>query len=208
MTASESPDRDDRGRAEDSAGAWAAAAVVLALGALGFAVVAQVRVSDLEHRVVALERSIDRTAAPPGDVGSPTTTTPRPADDQPVAGDQPANPGAAEAAVRSAFVNLYDGARPIAERVDAVDDPRGVADALGAAAEGDFALKVANTRATVSEVIFTSPTTATTRYSVLVNGDPQVADAQGAARFVDGEWKVTRATVCADLEDVGAPCPP
>jgi hypothetical protein len=67
---------------------------------------------------------------------------------------------------------------------------------------------VANTRASVAQVTFTSPTTAAIRFSVLVNGDPLVDDADGAARVVDGAWKVTRATVCANLEDVGAPCPP
>ncbi len=207
MTDIEGERRDDRGRTENSAGAWAAAAVVLALGGLGFGVVAQVRASDLEQRVAALERlaaeaGLDTSALPT--MVEPTTTT-KPGDDP---GVQPADPGAAEAAVRNAFVVFYDGSRPEGERLAVVDDPHGVAETLRAAAVGEFALEVANSKGSVSDISFDSPTTAKARFSVLVSGQRLVADVEGAARLVDGAWKVTRSTVCASLEDVGAPCPP
>ena len=208
MTDTEGDRRDDRGRTENSAGAWAAAAVVLALGGLGFGVVAQVRASDLEQRVAGLERlaaeaGIDTSALP---TMAAATTTSKPAEVDP--GVQPADPGAAEAAVRNAFVVFYDGSRPEGERLAVVDDPRGVAQALRAAAGGEFALQVANSKGSVSDVAFDSPTSATARFSVLVSGQALVADVEGAARLVDGAWKVTRSTVCASLDDVGSPCPP
>lgn len=210
MTDIEGERRDDRGRTENSAGAWAAAAVVLALGGLGFGVVAQVRASDLEQRVAGLERlaaeaGID-TRSLPTMVETNTTTTAEASEAEP--GMQPADPGAAEAAVRNAFVVFYDGSRPEGERLAVVDDPRGVAETLRAAAAGEFALEVANSKGSVSDVSFDSPTTATARFSVLVSGQRLVADVEGAARLVDGAWKVTRSTVCASLEDVGSPCPP
>jgi len=200
--------RDEDGRGEDNAGAWAAAAVVLALGGLGFGVAAQLRVGDLEQRVVALERTAGRRDDTTQEVAAPSTTARADAPDPGDEGKVPGDTAAAEAAVRSAFVVLYDGARPMPDRLAAVDDPRGVDDALKAASEGELALQLANTKATVSEVRFTSAATAEVRYSVLVNGEPLVDDAAGAARLVDGRWKVTRATICANLEDAGSPCPP
>jgi hypothetical protein len=200
--------RDEEGRGEDNAGAWAAAAVVLALGGLGFGVAAQLRVGDLEQRVLALERTAERRADGTQQVAAPSTTATADAPDPGDAGEVPADHDAAEAAVRSAFVVLYDGARPIDDRLAAVDDPRGVEEALREASGGDLALQLANTKATVSDVDFTSSTTASVQFSVLVNGEQLVEDATGAARLVDGAWKVTRATVCANLEDAGSPCPP
>lgn len=207
--------RDDRGRAENSAGAWAAAAVVLALGGLGFGVVAQVRASELEQRVVELEQLAEDAGIVSTTLASSTVaTTPVGADDadgddvdEPI-GDQPDDPAAAEAAVRHAFVTFYDGARPEADRVAVVDDPRGIADAIRAAQAGEFALDVLNAKAVVSSVRFTSASTAAATFSVMVSGVEKVSGVEGAARLVDGRWKVTRSTVCASLEDVGAPCPP
>lgn len=200
--------RGDEGRGEDNAGAWAAAAVVLALGGLGFGVAAQLRAGDLEQRVLALERTIDARPDVTERLAAPSTTAradaPEPGDE----GEVPTDLDAAEAAIRTAFVVLYDGARPVRDRVAVVDDPRGVEQALKTASEGEFALQLANTKGTVSEVSFTSSTTASVRYSVLSSGELLVPDGTGAARLVDGEWKVTRATVCANLEEAGSPCPP
>ncbi len=200
--------RGDEGRGEDNAGAWAAAAVVLALGGLGFGVAAQLRAGDLEQRILALERTIDARPDARERLAAPSTTAladaPEPGDE----GELPADSDAAEAEVRTAFVVLYDGARPFRDRLAVVDDPRGVEEALRAASEGELALQLANTKGTVSEVHFTSSSTASVRFSVLASGELLVPDGTGAARLVDGEWKVTRATVCANLEEAGSPCPP
>jgi hypothetical protein len=67
--------------------------------------------------------------------------------------------------------------------------------------------QAAAVRAVVDRVTFTSSMTATVTYR-LTSGSGGVATASriGSARRVGGTWKVTRSTVCGDLEDAGAPC--
>jgi hypothetical protein len=203
-------ERDERGQSRDNAGAWAAAALVLALGGLGFGVVAQLRVGDLEHRVDSLEHALEGRSPTLTSSTSPTEApdTTEPASVAPGTADGPDDPGAAEQAVRAAFSTVYNSHRSIADRVAMVDDPHGIASAISRAASGDLADQLANTGVVVDEVHFSSPTSATVRYSVLSAGSSLVPDADGEARLVEGTWKVARSTVCRDLESAGAPCPP
>lgn len=187
--------RNERGRAENTAGAWAAAAVVLALGALGFAVAGQFELQDLAARMDRMQ------ASPPV---SPTTTgAPPDALGVPAGSSEPASP-AETAAVKAAFASLYDGSQPIEARMQFIDDPGGVLDAISAAG-ALFAQEVSALRATVSRVVFTSTVTATVAYALQANG-AEALQRLGSARLVDGVWKVSRATVCADLEMAGARC--
>ncbi len=195
--------KGERARAEASAGAWAAAAVVLALGALGFGVASQFQVQDLSARLDRYERNARSVATVPVATTVPTsdalaaTTAP--------AGSGEAAPPAETAEVEAAFVTLYDGSKPIDERVRVIDDPSGIAEAFQMLAPA-VAKQMASLRARVHAVKFTSTVTATVNYAVQTLGG-QPVQRVGAARLVDGTWKVARSTVCADLSDVGAHCP-
>lgn len=196
--------RGDEGRAETTAGAWAAAAVVLALGALGFGVASQFQVQDLSARVDRLERQA-RVAStiPVAAVGTGVDAT-SVSPPEGVPGSTESTPPAQTAAVETAFERLYDGSTPIGQRVSLIDDPSGIVEAFGAL-DPTVARQMATLRAQVHRVTFTSTSTATVSYSVQTAGGEPV-QRLGGARLVDGIWKVARSTVCADLEAAGARC--
>ncbi len=194
--------QDDEGRGEASNGAWAAAAVVLALGGLGFGLVARLNASDLEDRVDRLEAQVREGAA--GNDVTPTTVewsaTPT------TVGLEPDSPEEARAGVLHAFDVAYDGAKPIEERLSFVEDPIGVGDAIAATANGPYAAQAARSRVRVDDVNFTSGVQASVRYVVVSGGEAQLDRRVGIARSVAGTWKVTRETICADLDAAGASC--
>ena len=197
------------GRRDGNAGSWAAAAIVVALGALCFAVVTEIRASDLEGRVAQLEARTD----PLSQVSSGTTGTAAVGVKRPgttavaVSGSaQPDSPEEARADVIAAFTSAYDGSKPLSERTAQVDDPEGVDTAISSASAGQFGGAAAVSRITISQVVFTSATTASVTYDVLAGGTPVLLNRVGSARLVGSTWKVTRATICADLETAGGPC--
>jgi hypothetical protein len=195
------------GRSEGSAAAWAAAAVVLALGGLGFGVAAQVRLSHVEDRLDQLQQSGVRAAAPRS---APTTTRPHknqsPRTTTTAVASQPADPNAAKQSVIHAYQVVYDGSQPTDSRLAFIDNPTGVAQAFQAAATGQVAAQAAAIKARIDSVTFTSAEEASVRYAVLVNGVPQFDNRIGTAHFDNGVWKVARQTVCEDLTEAGAPC--
>lgn len=195
-----------------TAGAWAAAAVVLALGALIFAVLAHVRITDLEDRVATLEAEassrstraglsdgFDETiGSTVGDLGAPSGSA-----------DPAAAPLDAEQArvdVIAAFTAVYDPAAGIESRVRLIDDATGVAAAIRQAAAGPNGPVIASVAVDVNQVDFVSATRAHVIYGLTVPGQAPILGREGEARVVAGAWKVTRATVCADLEAVGGAC--
>jgi hypothetical protein len=182
--------------ADATAGAWAAAAIVLALGALVFGVVAELHAHDLSVRVTRLEHN----ATIPTAARSSTTSTPPSTE----ASAQPANPEQAEQQIDTAFATVYDGSRSTADRLSYIDDPVGVEDAFSQASTGSLALVTSGLRAEVSRITFTSSVTATVSYSLTAAGS--TAQRLGSARLAGGAWKVSRATVCSDLSAAGVAC--
>ncbi|MFN8053141.1 MAG: hypothetical protein U0Q22_16970 [Acidimicrobiales bacterium] len=199
------PDRPPDRQRGSAAGAWAAAAVVLAVGALVFGVLAHIRITDLEDRVAALEADGDtRTGTTPAatgfreNIGSTTIATP--------AAIGPADPVAARAAVVAAFGSVYDGTNGIEVRLRMIDDPTGVEQAIRSLQSGPNALAVNAATVNVNDVTFTSPTRASVIYGIAVSGQPAALGRTGEARVEAGAWKVTRATVCGDLAAAGGSC--
>jgi hypothetical protein len=194
------------GRSEGSAAAWAAAAVVLAVGALGFGVAAQVRLTHLEQRIdrqqaTTRASATSRPLAPPTTFdGTPSTTTTT------VVDAAPANDVVARSSVIHAYQTVYDGSAPTDTRLAFIDDPTGVSAAFQMAASGRLATQASAIKARIDSVTFDSAVEASVRYAILVNGIPQFDHRVGTARFDNGLWKVTRATVCGDLLEAGAPC--
>lgn len=207
----ESGGRSESGRSESTAGAWAAAAVVLALGALGFGVVAQFRADDLEERLHQMERSAVTVVS----TEAPSSTRPAPpatlsptlsSAGAPSGSGEPSDQAADREAVQRAFETVYDGSLPGGDRLNLIDDPTGVEIAVGSLATGELGPLAATFRARVDSVTFDNGGGATVRYEVVVGGETKLLDRTGTARRVGSAWKVTRATVCTDLSALGADC--
>lgn len=123
----------------------------------------------------------------------------------PAAGESPTDPIAAEAAVRVALTTAFDGSLPVDDRAAAFADPT-LAPAI--IAEVSAAYPDASTRgmARVTELVFTSPTTASIRWDVML-GMPAEGDSMGEGSvynsligevvLVDGSWRVTSETACS-----------
>lgn len=125
----------------------------------------------------------------------------------PDAGEQPADPVAAEAEIRAAMSTLYGivGTGEIGS--DLIDDTTGVAEAREQVQAGGFSDDAASAVATIDELVFTTPTEAWFRYAIDTDGN-DFDNRYGIAVLVDGVWKVTRSTVCQDLSLAGGDCGP
>ena len=118
----------------------------------------------------------------------------------PAAGEQPADPAAAEAAVRESWRLSRDfGGTDGSVRITYVDDPAGIQDAWKALSAGVYAGAATTATQPIAEVVFTSPTEAWFRYDVLTS-ITNFYNRYGMARLGDdGVWRITRQTVCQDL---------
>ncbi len=125
----------------------------------------------------------------------------------PPAGVQPPHPAAARLEVAHAFRVVYSFGQPPAARRALIDVPAGLDAPSAAAASGPYATNVTSVSAKVDRIVFTSPTTAVVAYDLVLDGTQTFATRVGHARLVGGRWKVTRATVCADLALANVTCP-
>ena len=128
----------------------------------------------------------------------------------PPAGEQPADPAAAEAAVRAAWALARDfGAVDPDVRASYIEDTTGIAEAWDAVNNGEFAEAAKGSTSTITELVFTSPTEAWFRYDItssIVNYNDRYGIAHLSAA---GVWQFTRQTVCQDLQLVpNAVCSP
>ncbi|HEY5154031.1 MAG TPA: hypothetical protein VIJ47_04805 [Acidimicrobiales bacterium] len=131
---------------------------------------------------------------------------PAPSSDAPLpTGPGPTDAAAAEAAVRHAYSIVYDQASPPDARGALVDDPSGLAEPTAAALAGPSGAYAAGATAAIHQISFDRPDHAWLTYELTGTG---LATRLGEAVLIDGVWKVSRATVCADLALAGAVCPP
>jgi len=132
---------------------------------------------------------------------------PMPQQPLPEPGEQPTDPAAARAAVELAYSISYDGTKSPEEKAQYQDGPTGITpEQIAGSGYGD---QVSDASGKVTDVVFTSPTTASVRYDIAVaNWVNQFPGRVGEAVLVDGTWKVARATICNDLSLAGAVCPP
>lgn len=162
------------------------------------------------------DRSYLETDAGKDRSGWLTNPTPTSCDERlPPAGDQPTDPAAAREAVAASFRTILANDTPDEQRLALVDDTRGLDDALAQIRTiiGDSPTSApAGIDWQLEEMIFTDPTTAWVKYDLALHtaaGDSYSrSDLYGAARLVDGTWKVARWTVCADLALVNVTCTP
>ncbi len=118
----------------------------------------------------------------------------------PPAGAQPADPAAAETAVRESWrlAHTFAATDPAAQ-TGYIDDATGVEAAWKAIGEGPYADAAKTATATIKDFVFTSPTEAWFRYDI-VTSIINFTDRYGMAHLGDdGVWRITRQTVCQDL---------
>ena len=126
----------------------------------------------------------------------------------PDAGDQPADPVAAEAALRERFDLLWNRSLPADETPgDLLDDRTGVDAATEAVFAGGFSEAAESATHIIEELVFTGPTEAWFRYGIdTTNG--YFGQRYGTATLTNDVWVFPRALVCQDLGLAGGQCEP
>jgi hypothetical protein len=89
---------------------------------------------------------------------------------------------------------------------DAVDDPSGLADVRDELRERYPEMLGGRVTYEITDVVFTSPTEASYYFRPVIEDYSELPRQIGRARMIDGEWKITRATVCAMFQLGGAAC--
>lgn len=190
-----------------AAGAWAAAAFVLAIGALGFGVTAHLRANELEAEVARLTATAPQRAAEGGeDLGSGAEGSSGADGAGSTATDPDGSSDDARVAVVRAFTSVYDSTRSIEDRMSRVDDPTGVAEALETLEAGPNGQYVKQVVVSVNDVRFLSDTEAEVTYTITIPTMEPATGRSGKARLIEGTWKVARVTLCGDLVAAGGGC--
>jgi hypothetical protein len=126
----------------------------------------------------------------------------------PPGAEQPADPAAARAEIERLFgVRFAD--RTDEERLANLDDPTGMREVYEQMRNGPYAQQVLGSRPVFRDLVFLSATRAAVQYETEVPGYPPQAFGQqpGEVVFVDGRWKITRESVCRDVQLAGVSCP-
>ena len=130
----------------------------------------------------------------------PTSTTVVPT------GPPPADPDAAKAAIDETFHLAFDAGVPEEQRFAVVEDGGELAEA-GRAAAAKYPEAAASISVTVHSVTFIDATHAAVNFELLYEDAMLLGPQDGEAVFVDGRWKVSRATRCRIIEQAGVSCP-
>ncbi len=118
----------------------------------------------------------------------------------PEPGEPPADPEAAEAAVRETWQRSrdFDGTDQ-SIRITLVDDPTGVAEAWTALGKSEYANAAGTSTSTITDLVFVSPTEAWFMYDI----ETTITDFRGRYGIArlgdDGAWRITRSTICQDI---------
>lgn len=149
-----------------------------------------------------------------GELGPPATLDPDDPDNPfrvqlPPPGDQPPDPAAAQVQIAVALDQLHGAADPAVDPLALVDDPFAVLEMLEAArTNGDQLGEVWDEAVvTLEEAVFLSPVEAAFEYT-LETSRTTLPELFGRARLIDGTWRISRSTLCRDLELYGAICSP
>jgi hypothetical protein len=126
----------------------------------------------------------------------------------PPGAEQPADPSAARAEIERLFgVRFAD--RTDEERLANLDDPTGMLEVYEQLRTGPYAEQVLGSRVVLRDLVFLSATRAAVQYVTEIPGYPPdgVGQQFGEVVLVDGRWKITRESVCRDVQLAGITCP-
>jgi hypothetical protein len=153
-----------------------------------------------------LHESPENSAPLPGD--EPSAECFGPLELPPPGAEQPADPAAARAAIEGLFgVRFAD--RTDEERLANLDDPTGMREVYEQMRNGPYAEQVLGSRPVFRDLVFLSATRAAVQYESEIPGYPPQAFGQqfGEVVFVHGRWKLTRESVCRNVQLAGVTCP-
>jgi len=121
--------------------------------------------------------------------------------------EQPPDVAAAEAEIETNFASLYGNPVDGVDRSGIIDDASGLEVARQQVQDNGFGDEADSATVTIQDLVFVSASEALFRYT-LTTSAAEFADQFGRARLLDGVWKITRGTLCQDMEKAGAICPP
>jgi hypothetical protein len=157
--------------------------------------------------VVALDASGGVVASVPLRVDS---TEPAPASSLPTSlpptGTSPSDPTAATAAIDQAFQTVFSCANSPLVRSGEIQDNGMFANPLEQPYLGPYTSLVESVYATVSQVVFVTPTLADVSYTIAFHDSTLTFEMIGSAVVADGTWRVSYATLCAAVALGGASC--
>jgi hypothetical protein len=163
---------------------------------------------------LTLHRGADVVEVASADVPFPTEDDYRsgcePPTELPEPGAQPADPAAAEQAVRETFAAVFDiTGRAEGDRtwLQHLDSDEGVEDAIEVVLGGSFGSAAQSADYTMGDLVFTSPTEAWFTYDLFANSN-DFSGRFGYAVDIDGTWKLSRGVICQDLALAGGYCEP
>jgi hypothetical protein len=126
---------------------------------------------------------------------------------------QPDDPVAARAEIELAFTSLYKNIEDDDAIFQYVDDPSGLDLLMDDVLKGDFKDGYRKMSAEIVDLIYFSPVEASFMYTLDLdpllgpeNFDNDWFRLFGRARLVDGTWRITRTTICRDIEMSGTQC--
>jgi hypothetical protein len=140
--------------------------------------------------VVALAVTI--TACGSSSPSSSSTTKP-PASSAP---SSASGGGNAASAITTNWEAFFSAKTPTSQRVSLLEDGSEFQSIIQAQAGGGLASQAS---AKVTNVTVTSPTQATVKYDILLNGTPALKNQTGTAVYQDGTWKVGVTSFCGLL---------
>jgi len=124
-------------------------------------------------------------------------------------GEAPPDPAAAKRDIKHAMAAVYaTGQSTDAARVENIDDPSGIQFMLDRVRKDPNGRLLEPDSVAITEIGFLSAVEASFFYDLVLPTGEQYLQQYGRARFIDGAWKITRATICLDWQKVGAGCGP
>ena len=112
------------------------------------------------------------------------------------AATSPAAGGNAVAEITTNWEAFFSAKTPVSQRVSLLQDGSQFASVISAQAGGGLASQAS---AKVTKVTVTSPTEATVKYDILLNGTPALTNQTGTAVQENGTWKVGVTSFCGLL---------
>jgi hypothetical protein len=128
--------------------------------------------------------------------GSSTASSSAPAPSASASASSATGSAAAVKAITANWTAFFNAKTPEATRVSLLQDGPTFASIIKAQAGSGLASEAT---AKVTKVTVTSPTQATVTYSILVGGQPALANQSGDAVYQGGTWKVGVASFCGLL---------
>jgi hypothetical protein len=128
--------------------------------------------------------------------GASSSPSSAPSSSAPASSASPASSSGAASTIAANWATFFNAKTPVAKRVSLLQDGQTFQSIIKSQAGSGLA---ASATAKVTKVTMVSPTQAKVTYSILIGGQPALANQAGVAVLQDGTWKVGLASFCGLL---------